>query len=582
MSACDVLSVAVAALGYAGCAYRQYMSLHPVPFQGGEAMNNRALVRVPFLGLLTLVLVPGFAAAASQGPEIIASTAAEWAVAAPGPVISIAPLSHDYGIVNVGVSASFDFTITNTGDAPLSLGAATVSDTQVEATFSSEPLDPGASTPLSVKYRPSSGAALAASVTVTSDASNGAVTVNLSGRGNTAPVFDPALTDKSGFAFVLLTFSTPATDAEGDGFTFSAEGLPANAAYDPRTGLFAWTPGPADAGVHVINFCVTDSHATSCQAITITVVFTNNPPTADPGGPYNGCVGLPVQYDGSGSSDPDGNMLTYAWDFGDAPTGTGVGPTHTYTAAGTYTTTLTVTDNGTPTLPNTAKTTTTVTAALEGTFTGTAPNGLNLGSNSKLEIMFQPSPAGAWNVANWDPVLANTKLMATGYTGSATPTSLANGSASFSASSIYTLLVPPFSSRNYVTVPMQLELHLKGVVGCDVVVIPCSLSVKLPGAGSVAAYSPSALGLGRFRPNPTGRGANLSLAIPTPGVVHLAIYDVSGRRVASVVNQVLPSGWRTVEWDGRDALGRPVPSGTYFARLESGGQVRVGKIVVAR
>ena len=66
------------------------------------------------------------------------------------------------------------------------------------------------------------------------------------------------------------------------------------------------------------------------------------------------------------------------------------------------------------------------------------------------------------------------------------------------------------------------------------------------------------------------------------GSVNLAIYDVSGRRVASVVNQVLPPGRRTMAWDGRDASGRPVASGTYFARLESGGQVRVRKIVVAR
>ena len=84
-------------------------------------MHNRAFMKVALLGLLTLVLVPGFAAAASQGPEMLASTAAERAVAVSGPVISIAPLSHDYGIVNAGASASFDFTITNTGDADLHL-----------------------------------------------------------------------------------------------------------------------------------------------------------------------------------------------------------------------------------------------------------------------------------------------------------------------------------------------------------------------------------------------------------------------------------------------------------------------------
>jgi PKD repeat protein len=83
-------------------------------------------------------------------------------------------------------------------------------------------------------------------------------------------------------------------------------------------------------------------------------VATNTPPIADPNGPYTGTVGSPVYFNGYGSLDPDGDSLTYYWDFGDGSTGTGVSPTHTYAAAGTYTVSLTVTDdNG---APNTATT----------------------------------------------------------------------------------------------------------------------------------------------------------------------------------------------------------------------------------
>ncbi|WP_206050830.1 PKD domain-containing protein [Nocardioides speluncae] len=50
-------------------------------------------------------------------------------------------------------------------------------------------------------------------------------------------------------------------------------------------------------------------------------------------------------FDGSGSTDPDGSIASYAWDFGDGQTGAGVTPSHTYAAAGKYRVQLTVTDN---------------------------------------------------------------------------------------------------------------------------------------------------------------------------------------------------------------------------------------------
>ena len=56
--------------------------------------------------------------------------------------------------------------------------------------------------------------------------------------------------------------------------------------------------------------------------------------------------GLTASFDASASSDPDGTVVSYAWDFGDGTTGTGVKATHTYAAAGARTVTLTVTDDG--------------------------------------------------------------------------------------------------------------------------------------------------------------------------------------------------------------------------------------------
>ena len=70
----------------------------------------------------------------------------------------------------------------------------------------------------------------------------------------------------------------------------------------------------------------------------------NTQPVANEGGPYTGTEDIAVTFDGSFSYDSDGDPLTYAWDFGDGSSGSGVKPAHIYTAGGTYTVTLVVND----------------------------------------------------------------------------------------------------------------------------------------------------------------------------------------------------------------------------------------------
>jgi PKD repeat protein len=69
------------------------------------------------------------------------------------------------------------------------------------------------------------------------------------------------------------------------------------------------------------------------------------PPVADIGGPYEGSAGVPVFFDGTDSSDPDGGKLRYAWDFGDDTKASGATPTHTYAVNGTFDVTLRVIDD---------------------------------------------------------------------------------------------------------------------------------------------------------------------------------------------------------------------------------------------
>ena len=70
----------------------------------------------------------------------------------------------------------------------------------------------------------------------------------------------------------------------------------------------------------------------------------NGVPTAFLGYTSDANDPLTVHFDASGSSDPDGDVLTFAWDFGDTQTATTATATHTYAVAGTYAVVLTVND----------------------------------------------------------------------------------------------------------------------------------------------------------------------------------------------------------------------------------------------
>jgi len=98
-----------------------------------------------------------------------------------------------------------------------------------------------------------------------------------------------------------------------------------------------------DNGKYDVTLRVIDNNGSN-DSVTKQITIKNRPPVAD-AGPDQMVNETLVSFDGSGSSDMDGAIVTYAWKFGDGKTGTGETPTHNYSGDGKYVATLNVTDD---------------------------------------------------------------------------------------------------------------------------------------------------------------------------------------------------------------------------------------------
>ena len=92
----------------------------------------------------------------------------------------------------------------------------------------------------------------------------------------------------------------------------------------------------------------------------------------------------------------------------------------------------------------------------------------------------------------------------------------------------------------------------------------------------------AATALFQNQPNPFFPATSIAFRVAERTRVNVAVYDVSGRRVAVLLDREVDPGVSSVRWDGRDESGRDVAGGTYFARMVAGSSHFEMKMILVR
>ncbi len=95
----------------------------------------------------------------------------------------------------------------------------------------------------------------------------------------------------------------------------------------------------------------------------------------------------------------------------------------------------------------------------------------------------------------------------------------------------------------------------------------------------IIAFSDASLNV---YPNPVEKGTTILYYVPEKSTAEIAIFDISGKKTASIIEGIHVPGNYTYVWDCDDMQGNPVKSGVYFCRYISSGIVRTAKIVIIR
>jgi hypothetical protein len=93
---------------------------------------------------------------------------------------------------------------------------------------------------------------------------------------------------------------------------------------------------------------------------------------------------------------------------------------------------------------------------------------------------------------------------------------------------------------------------------------------------------PFSFRLAQNYPNPFNPNTLIRFSLPQSGPVELAVYNVAGQRVVTLVDGIRHAGSHGVLWNGRDDAGDAMASGVYLYRLQAAASVQVKSLVLLR
>ncbi len=293
------------------------------------------------------------------------------------------------------------------------------------------------------------------------------------------------------------------------------------------------------------------------ETFTIDVNDVNEPPLALAGPDWEVLLGTSILFDGSASTDPENNIATYDWDFGDATTGTGAVVNHLYLAAAMVTVTLTVTDSGGLSdsdvaqvhIKSAAEAAEELAEAVEQL---DLPAGLTGALSAKLL-----SARSSYESDRYLPAL-NTMNAFINQVEAKRGKSLTDSQADALVADALAIIAS-----------IQFAMAQDAMTAGSTVpgLVP---SQREPSTGIAPALGPNA-------PNPFRTETRIEWSLPQPGAVSLRVYDILGREVAVLVEGPQPAGHHVTRFAAGD-----LPGGVYFYRFRAGDITETRRMVVLR